>query len=242
MIKYTQSPEIIKKYAFDDAFTVRILAMLAAYGTSFSFTRYWVQENTAGAYTALIAALDNHYTLSFTLDADREELASFFNMVGFTSLQCSGLLTLPFSFTEGCVMKKKGGLHPTLHTNTITTDFSLDFVYHLNQDFLSGVNYKDWYADLSRRIRRGTAQAAGILEGQAPAATALLTAKTEKQAIIGYIATKPACRAKGYATALVHYLTQNAAYDYFLLCEKKNHAFYKKLGFNAIGNWRVYHI
>lgn len=241
MIRLINDVQALKQYPEQDVFATRIFALLQTYGTDFSFACFWVQEQKE-CFTALIGALDSHFTLSYQEDADLEELQAFFLAVGIATLQCDDAFLLDLPCQKGLLMKKEqNAAHSPLQPDiTIQERCGLDAVYRLNSLSETHMNYKDWYADLSRRIRQGTAHAFAVEADGQVVCTALITAQTAYSAVIGYMATPEAFRRKGYASCLLNFITTQQTKSCFLLCEQKNVAFYEQNGFCVIGKWRTY--
>lgn len=238
MIRLAESYELLQQPA-QDVFAVRILALYTSYGTSFSFARFWIQESGDGVVTALISALDNQFTLSFSEQADQEELRSFFSVVGFQTLQCSGQFNYSAAFLSGCVLQKTNWFCTGCEKENVLL-CPLDVVYQLNRKFLPDIDYRSWYTDLFRRVRQGAAKAFALQVNGTYVSAALYTSIYQDKKILGYIATDANWRKQGLASRLIAAVTPIDAGQYYLLCEKKNLAFYQQQGFAVIGKWRVY--
>ena len=98
-----------------------------------------------------------------------------------------------------------------------------------------------WYADVHHRLRRGRFDAAAVTVGGEVVSCALTTALTADAVLLGGVATAPALRGRGYASACVTRLArrmQNAGRDVWISPKNESAAaLYRRLGFVACGRW-----
>ncbi len=98
-----------------------------------------------------------------------------------------------------------------------------------------------WYADVHHRLRRGRFDAAAVTAGDAVVSCALTTAQTAEAALLGGVATAPAFRGRGYASACVTRLArhmQAARRDVWISPKNASAAaLYRRLGFVPCGRW-----
>ena len=112
----------------------------------------------------------------------------------------------------------------------------------LHETFGEGVPPFDvWYADVHHRLRRGRFDAAAVTVGGVVVSCALTTAQTADAVLLGGVATAPAFRGRGYASACVTRLAQRAQSDgREVWISPKNEsaaALYRRLGFVTCGRW-----
>jgi len=91
-------------YRHKDFFSVKIFSLLEAYGTGYSFVRFYAQK-IQDCVTAVFSVLDSDITLSYIdAAADKKELCEFVKLIGFSTLLCDGAFKLDGQFESGIVM------------------------------------------------------------------------------------------------------------------------------------------
>lgn len=219
----------------DDAFAARITALLATYGTAYSFADFWYQQS-GGEITALISRVDGAMTVSFNGAADKRELLTFAETVGYSSLLCSqGLCSGHGSYIVEYVAGKGSSLPEA-------TQGDMRLVYELlNECGFDMGEYDSFLADFCARLRRGTAFLAERYADGLLASTASALFIGGKSVLLGAVATAHKYRGKGYAGELVSSLA--AAFPgkrVFLLCRQDSLLeFYERLGFVQVGRWSL---
>jgi predicted GNAT family acetyltransferase len=223
--------------------TVRISALLAAYGTNQRFFKVW--EHDGGC---VIARLDNSFYIYVPQGADYEELAAFFRAAD-GALTISGqadtirkivnFVKSPLNITYSNIVARANIEIYNKSDIEIDTDPKLDIIYEVlksceKANFTVG-EFDNWYVDISHRIRHGCGRAYLINCGQA--ACCLISAQSDFAGLISGVAVKPQFRAKGYATALVNRacadLHQSGRIP-VLECSDDMLPFYKKMGFALV--------
>lgn len=100
-----------------------------------------------------------------------------------------------------------------------------------------------WYADVHHRARRGRFAAAAVMEGGQAVSCALVSAQTERVTLLGGVATAPAARGRGCASACVTALAhaEQAAGREVWISPKNDAAavLYRRLGFTPCGHWGI---
>lgn len=238
-------------FAQKDVYGLRMAAYAAAYGPTYEFARFWVQE-WEGKLTAAVSKIDCDVAVTVTPAADRAELYAFLNAIGFSSLFCEegfekGLRVDAAQY--GWVMEQVGALPQQRQTTGRLEDSPhLKEVYSVlngaQSDWVAVKNFEGWYADVSHRIRHKTAQACLLrAEDGAPAAVVMLLSVTEHAVIMGGVATLPQYRRRGYGSILIRHFAERLKAEkkqIFLLREDgKNEEFYHALGFTERTRWCV---
>lgn len=218
---------------------IRIAATLRDYGTA-PFWRLYVGEKGSvvaivGETATLVAADDREDAALFLAmdptvtyvrtDADTARLLcddGFDEVRVGTTMRC-----LPFTAT---VSPKVRPLTPRQAYPLLHTTFG---------DALPP--YDAWYADVSHRVRHGGCRIVGVVEGESPLSVAMTVAETDETLLVGGVATLPAFRKKGYASACVTALCAAGAAEKKTLWIAPESAelvrFYERLGFTPCGTW-----
>ena len=104
-------------------------------------------------------------------------------------------------------------------------------------------DFESYFLDMSHRIRHGTARVYVVTNkfGEA-VSTASVLASSKTAAVVGCVATDYDNRNRGYASALIAYVTgkelsQNRT---VFLHREKQISVYEKIGFKTIGSWTEY--
>lgn len=240
MIEKIDDISQLDNYNNVDIYSVRILSLLNAYGCKYPFARFYRQVNDNGGISAILSVLDKDLTLSFdSKNADKDELIEFIYVIGFASLLCDYSLHIDAPYDEGAVMK-------TYKKTEISCEYNEVNRYRNLLDLYKFIGYEEnnfesWYVDINHRIRHNSAKAVTIEIDNHIVSSAILSSIYKNDAIITGVRTNPDFRKKGYGSALVSSLCSDIVGDVYLMREKdKNESFYKKLGFENIGNWRIY--
>lgn len=227
-------------YKIKDIYSIRILSLLNAYGAKYEFAQFYRQVNENGNTTAIISSLDKDITVSFNIEcADSEELVQFIFVIGYASVLCDERLHVDTSFESGVVMKTNRKIEIPCDYNEIDEYPYLFDLYNFSD--YDGNSFDAWYVDISHRIRHGAAKAVTLNIDDEIVSSAILSSIYKGDAVIAAVKTNPKYRKKGYGSALVSAMCFDVSGDVYLMREKdKNESFYKKLGFENIGNWRMY--
>lgn len=239
MIKLITSPDEFAAYGGFDLYYIRIMSLLNAYGTAYSFAAFYAQIDEKGRVTAIISRLDNDFTVSHIDHCDNEEIADFFSLVGFSSILCDDKLILPYNFDSGTVMKSK------YKTDFSARGASIDEYPKLmdlfNFEDYSSMDFEAWYVDISHRVRHGCARAYTLNVNGEIASSAVFSAVYNDCAVLSAVRTAPEYRHMGYGSALVSHMTGDVGGDVYLMrAADKNESFYTRLGFVNYGIWRMY--
>lgn len=240
MIEKIDDISQIEVYSKVDIYSIRILSLLNAYGCKYPFARFYRQVNSCGKVSAILSVLDKDFTLSFDNEfADKDEIKEFLSVIGFETLLCDESLHIDVPYEYGVVMKTYKKIKTSCNYDEVNKyNYLLDLYNFIECD---GNNFDSWYVDISHRIRHNSAKAFTLNVDNQIVSSVILSSIYQNNAIITGVRTNPKFRKKGYGSALVSTICSNVVGDVYLMREKdKNESFYKKLGFENIGNWRIY--
>lgn len=239
MIELIENKSQLNSFDLTDIYSVRILSLLNAYGCKYSFVRFYRQISESGNLTAIISFLDHDATVSFSDLADKNELSEFLSVIGFSSVLCDENLILTADYESGDVMKSVKGI-----------DISMPYIkideYPPLFDLYNFIDYGEssfeaWYVDINHRIRHGCAKAVTLNIEDEIISSAIFSSIYENNAVLTGVQTKPEFRKMGYGTALVSSMCSDFGGTVYLMRESgRNESFYKKLGFENTGKWRIY--
>lgn len=229
----------------NDFIGTKIKASLIAYGTDFPFCSFWAQTKN-NKPTAFILKFEQTVFLSTLSNADYDELCEFLNVIGFRHLQTEagarvGINTLPSK--EYNIMRFRQNNNQINCKEDITAKFDPDLknVYNIlffakNRD-LSYYDFNAWYADVSHRIRHGTAAAAIYNNHSAIIASHIAS----DSAVISGISTMPQFKNSGMGSIVLKqmclYLNKR---NIFAACSNGIMPFYVKNGFEKINDLFIY--
>lgn len=239
MIEFQQDLCLLQQYEQVDLFSVRILALAESYGCGYAFARFYVQKTDAGFITAILSFLDHDCTLSLTEKADRLELVSFLQAMGFSSLLCPSSFEMDGTYTQGAVMESRRRYD--VQSGLAVFDSYPELMDLYNFIDYDKQNFESWYVDLSHRIRHGGAKAMTLQLNGIIVASGILSSVTAQGAVLSAVRTKPEFRRMGYGSMLVRKLVAEAVGTVYLMREQgRNEAFYLQNGFINNGQWRQY--
>lgn len=238
MIKKIENISEITAFDNEDIYSIRILSLLKAYGTSYDFASFYKQTDDQGNITAIISRLDSDLTISY-LNADHTELIEFIEVIGYSSCLCNGLEGYQRQYDEGIIMKtiKKAEMSiPYVEIDEYPRLMDLfDF------DNYESAQFESWYVDVSHRIRHNCAKAYALKVNDEIISSAIFSSIYNDNAILTSVQTQPEFRKMGYGSMLVSEMIGDIRGTVYLMREKdKNESFYKKLGFENTGIWRMY--
>lgn len=228
-------------YGFDvtDIYSVRILSLLNAYGCKYPFVRFYRQINENKNITAIISYLDHDATISFSSEANLNELSEFIRVIGFSTVLCDERLSISADYESGVVMKSNKSIEVSMSYITIDEYPPLFDLYNFIDYGES--NFEAWYVDINHRIRHNTAKAVTLNVNDEIISSAIFSSIYENNAVLTGVQTKPEFRKMGYGSALVSSMCCDFGGTVYLMRENgRNESFYKKLGFENIGKWRMY--
>ena len=251
MIARVERGDALRDFCRRDVFGTRIAAYHAAYSglpdTGTAGASFYVQE-CDGIVTAALCGIDGAATLCCDAGADLEELRAFLAAWGFETVQCAEetARALGVSGETGCVVRffAEDHIHttpPRLWT-AVDTDYAALYALLTRCGFALGA-FDPWRADLSLRLRRGTAEIATVLRDGALAATVSALFITRDAVLLGAVGTDPAQRGQGLAGDAVgamarRYTAKGRRVE--LLCRPALLPFYEKNGFVQVGTWCIF--
>ncbi len=238
MIKRIENIDELSEFYNKDIYSIRILSLLKAYGTSYDFASFYKQTDDNGNITAIISRLDSDLTISYQ-NADHNELIEFIDAIGYSSCLCSGLDGYHQKCDDGIIMK-------TVKKAEISIAYVEIDEYPRLMDLFDFENYESaqfesWYVDVSHRIRHNCAKAYALKVNDEIISSAIFSSIYNNDAILTSVQTLPEFRRMGYGSMLVSEMIGDIRGSVYLMREKdKNESFYKKLGFENTGIWRMY--
>lgn len=240
MIEQINDINDLTGYGKKDIYSVRILSLAAAYGCKYPFARFYRQLNDNGEVSAVLSALDNDITASFNEKLfDKNELLQFVQMIGFSTFLCDEAFDMEYEYASGAVMQSDKKIE-------INCEYSVIDEYPHLFDLYNFVDYDEnsfeaWYVDISHRIRHNAARAVSLNIKDEMISSAIFSSIYNEDAVLTAVRTSPEFRGCGYASALVSAMCCDVKGTVYLMREaNKNESFYKKLGFENCGIWRMY--
>ena len=183
-----------------DIFSIRILALIKAYGCSYPFAVFYVQKFD-NEITAIISKLDGDYTISVTDGFDDEEISHFLLVAGYSSVLCSNEVNLFAKYDEGIIMQNERKIELSLGDLVVDEYPKLmdlyNFIDYNSQDF------KAWYVDISHRIRHGTAKAYTLIKDENIVSSGILSSIVEPYSILSAVRTENEYRNNGFGSMIV---------------------------------------
>ena len=151
-----RSLSVLPNTAFYSAVYTKILALYNAYGSQYSFCKFWEQTDNDGKITAVICKYYSAITIYLEDGADTTELCEFANTVGFSEILSN------WKLDDNCICLN--GVNKACGGNGVF-NFNVDinsarYCYNiLNQhkDNIELPDFDSWYVDISHRIRHNTA-------------------------------------------------------------------------------------
>ena len=102
-------------------------------------------------------------------------------------------------------------------------------------------DFELWYADVSHRIRHNCAKAYTLCINEEIISSGMFSAMYDDCAVLSAVKTQQEFRGLGYGSALVGAMMNDIKSTVFLMRDNdKNESFYKRLGFENTGIWRIY--
>lgn len=223
-------PGALSCFPSDDYFVCRIRCLCAVYGRRDGFF-LWAD----GAFTA-VCLFDGVFTVFTSDGTDHEELRSFLSFFGAGRLLCSAEAARALGYEasdSGVVMRCVEGpvRDDAREFERPRTKSDYRAVYELTGQ--SG-DLDIWFADIASRVNRGSADLRVVRENGEIVSTACLLFSFDGIGVLGAVATAPAHRGRGHASAVVSSLTRKGV---FLLCADALVSFYECLGYAVTDNW-----
>lgn len=227
--------------------TVRLSALLRAYGTGRRFFCVWVQDD----FSAALYRLDDTFAFIDLGGADYEEAAFFLNLEPYFR-QLTGEYDAVSHFAQLlCVPdpERMNLMRSTCRENAsvsggrvaaVERAYDLESVYSLiSANLPLGSSFEAWYADIFHRIRHGCARAYLVCEDGAPACACLVSAESAGMGFISGLCTAPEFRSRGLASQLLASVRRELGLEgrgAVLECNDLLRPFYEHLGFECFAH------
>ena len=232
LIENKEEAELLEEFC-TDSFGINIVSMLRAYPPEEDICRYWIQI-TGDYLTAAVCNYNGEVVISTNLKADFEELREFLEASGYSDILCQARDVVSLEmFACGCgqVLRKED-------TDAVPFDFerpetTADYEAVYNLLGIKG-EFADWFADISRRINKGTADMRIIRRDGKIVSTASLLHIAGDRAVLGAVATDKEYRGQGFATSLVNSF---GGYTVYLRCLPALNGFYERMGYKSVDVW-----
>ncbi len=238
MIEKIENEELLFSWNKLDIFSVRILALLKSYGCKYNFCTFY-RQIIDGGVTAVISKLDGSVTLALGDGFDKDELVHFFCVTGYSSLLCSDEFEMSSRFDEGNVMVNR--VKQEIQAPSANIDEYPKLMDLFNFVDYSGQDFKAWYVDISHRVRHKTAKAYTLNINGEIIASGILSSIYGGNAVLTAVRTKPEFQKMGYGSCLVSAICADVKGDVFIMRDRNlNESFYKNLGFEENGKWRMF--
>ncbi len=239
MIELIEEKSQICGFNLLDIYSVRILSLLDAYGCKYPFVRFYRQTDESENITAIISYLDYDATVSFSDKANKNEITEFLSVIGFSSVLCDEKLIVSDDYESGMVMKSNKSIELSMPYIKID-DYPPLFDLYNFIDYGES-NFEAWYVDINHRIRHNAVKAVTLNINDEIISSAIFSSIYKNYAILTGVQTKPEFRKMGYGSALVSAMCCDFGGNVYLMREnERNEGFYKKLGFENTGKWRIY--
>lgn len=226
-------------YIKQDIYYIRIMSLIRAYGCDYDFACFYRQLDENEMITAIISKLDGDFTLCFNSSADISELQEFFSVIGYSSVLTDSSFPFTDNFDEGIVMSTVKKIELS-HQYTEIDKFPklMELFNFVDYDSL---DFESWYVDISHRIRHGCANAYTLNVNGEIVSSGIFSSIYKESAILTAVQTAPEFRHMGYGSALVSEMISDIKGRVYLMREEAlNEQFYKRLGFENTGKWRMY--
>ncbi len=225
----------------DPFIKTKILANDLSYGRGFSFQTIWRQE-IEQTVTAVLLKFENTFFITASSKADFLEIKEFIFTVGFFSLQTKSTTLKKLGLREHeryiCLSKKADNTEfQTLEDGTqLNLKRAYEILFEKENENIKRPVFEGWYADLSHRIRHGTALFE--MEGQSACVVSHLT---KSSAVISGVATRENARGKGLGSKILNKtLKQLSDKRVYVATSNKTADFYLKNGFKKTENISIY--
>lgn len=239
MIIKVKDKKEFSDFKIQDIYSIRIFSLLEAYGTKYDFAVFYKQLDKAGNITSILSKLDGDYTVSAGDNADFTELEAFFSTMGYTSVLSDDRLRINDFYDQGVVMKT--ARKAEFHKNGAVIDDYPNLMDIFNMEDYDQLDFESWYVDLSHRIRHGCSKAYTISINGQIISSAVFSSIWKNNAILTSVHTAGDYRHNGFGSALVSEMIMDVRNHVYLMREfNKNEKFYKRLGFENTGYWRMF--
>lgn len=223
----------------NDVFFRRIYSDFCT-NSMFSDSLFYVSVNE-NVVDAVIGKVGQVITLSSKECTPFEELNEFFSVIGYSVILCEEKFSSHFEGvkTYGDILKNTKMTECCCKAQLLYTENLKDVFGLLVRIFNLNIDFMDWFADMSHKLRHGTAKCCGIYENNKLVSVALSVFETDNSAVISSVATDERFRKKGYGEKVVKtLLDENKGKDVYVFTENENISkWYEKSGFTGYKKW-----
>lgn len=235
-------PKALELLNLNPVYNLRIISLLNAYGTEHNFFNVYMSDKS------IIAELEGNFFIAVTEQVELEEIEAFIKCSPKVSSVSSKKQTLEKLFDiktlklYSLMSFESKSFQNSLETYQPKLQEVYDLLKDNTNDSITLGDYMPWYADMSHRIRHGSAEVYGLLINGQLVTALLLTAITKNFALIGGVVTDKSCRKKGYAKKLLNNVSNKLLAQQkvpILECNDDLIEFYKNNGFKKIGDYAI---
>lgn len=224
---------------FDDVFFQRIYSDFRTESV-FDDTSFYV-NTVNGNLMAVISKVKGSVTVSADKNADFEEIAEFLKVIGCSSILCDTEFANYFDGVKTCgkILVATPGKKTTCKAAELYTENLKDVFNLIVNAFEIKVNFNEWFADMSHKLRHNGARLFGIYSEKKLISSAFSMFETEKSAVISSFATSKEKRRQGYGEMLLKTLfSENEGKNVYAFTENTDvENWYKKFGFTDYKGW-----
>lgn len=217
----------------------KIFSNFVSYGTDYPFLTFW-QGINQGIITSTICKFEDTVFVCANDGANFNELKDFLEVIGFCSLQAeTGVLkSLGFlCFDEYICLSCDGCFSSEYKPSSLNLKSLYKVIFEDKDKNLTPPEFDGWYADLSHRIRHGTAVA--VMEKELGGAIASHIAP--HSAVISGVRVVNRSQGKGVGKTLIkNLLSLLQGKTVYTATDCETAKFYIKCGFNPIGKIGVF--
>ena len=217
---------------------IRLHALKTAYGLQTPFLRFFTDGEA-------VLSLMDCFAVLYAPHAMTEEFRSFLSFYSDIHTVRTDANTadavanaLGGAPRQGSVMRFDGDLPSDL---PLTDAAKAEELYALlRENFSTMPPFDSWYVDFSHRLRHDIGRYAAIVRDGHPVSIALTVAETPTAVLLGGVATAPAWRHHGFASACVRTLVAGFRGErevYIAPVDATAAALYHKIGFVPVGTW-----
>lgn len=246
MLKRLENKDIesVSAYLPSDAVSLRIKANLTVYKADYPFCEFWAQYNEENEITAVLSKINGACTLTFSDNADTEELISLIHFIGCSSLflESEKADALSLSGRSGDILvycENKTDAYEAENFCDMKEAFKL--ISENESESIAKLDYLEWLSDFTFKSNRSAARLKAITRNGELVSLALTSAETKDSALISGVFTREDKRKKGFGEkvllSLVHTLENENKKIYIMTAEERMTRYYEKRGFKKNGFW-----
>ncbi len=229
----------------------RIISYHAAYhGKKYNFLDFWIQRDKNNK---AVCAFCKYYSTVIICGqpSEKSEAEDFIRMLSPVNILCDDSLKLDLGMkvekgeTMECTELSEMSSGANIKIIRLSSDMeNLKSVYLLiceeSGNKTSMPDFESYFLDISHKMRHGFSEVYAVCDEEGNiVSTAAVLAVSQFSCVIGCVATSPKFRKRGYATALVRYITEKKLKTgrIVYLHREKYISIYEKTGFKTVGLW-----